>query len=121
VDDVVDIPDTPSLADLPGPDGVVSLREAFLVANEIEGMDTIEFDSAISPGVIQATNGNLISHDPLRISGPGSSELTIDLNGNEMHFIPPAPTGDVGNVEISGLEIINGHRAIRSQSSVCPS
>ena len=74
---------------LPGPDGMVTLREAIVATNNSAGRDTIQFDAAGLFAVDQAialTMGELVVTDELSILGPGRDRLRIDAQGMSRVF-----------------------------------
>jgi hypothetical protein len=110
--------DTSSIAALiatPGPDGVISLREAIIAANNTAGADAISFNIP-GPGVrtITPTSQLPTITSPVTIDGytqPGASAntlavgdnavLLIELNGNGAAF--KALTITAGNSTVRGL------------------
>jgi hypothetical protein len=82
--DVVDIDRSAILADLPGPDHRVSLREALLVSDNMPGTDFVVFDTTgafASPTTIHLTKGQLRIRDSVTIVGTGARNLSIDADG----------------------------------------
>jgi len=97
----------------PGPDGVISLREAIIAANNTAGTDTITF--AI-PGsglktIIPQTIFPTIT-DPVVIDGftqPGSSANTLAVGDNSVHLIELN-----GNSAVCGALVITaGNSTVR--------
>lgn len=65
-------------------DGVTSLREAILAANQASGADAIDFDASLfvsGPATIFLNQGELKVTSDLAINGPGANLLTIDPSG----------------------------------------
>jgi len=92
---VIDIPTNATLADLPGPDGVVSMREALRVSDNLPGQQTIGFaipqsdwpDTPIEPGVVLVETGTpFLAFDSVTIDGTTQTAFTGDTNpnGNEL-------------------------------------
>lgn len=87
-----------TLASLPGPDGVTSLREAVCAANANAGPDTINFSvngtfTLTRVGSDEnASNGDLDILGSLAVSGNGAANTIIDGNLNERVF-DTNPTG----------------------------
>ena len=108
LEDVFDIPEVPTLTDLPGDDGVVSLREAISVANYLEGADTVEFAAVLS-GTSQITEGDLVvrAGQPINIEGPSRSIVTVDLQGVSFR------ADDDSDLFLAGLSITGGAPAFR--------
>ena len=69
-----------------GSDGLTSLREAVVMANELPGADEIVFDFGHDgPTVIRLKQGELTISESLRIDATGlSSGLMIDAAGNDL-------------------------------------
>ena len=101
-EDVVDVPLNAGLGDLPGPDGVVSLREAILVANQIEGGDTIEFDLPLSNDPVRLDD-SIWAFAPLRIEGR-FQKTAIDFGGNSLAVLHQN-RGIKGDIELVGLHV----------------
>ncbi|MCA9289087.1 MAG: hypothetical protein KDA05_10910, partial [Phycisphaerales bacterium] len=100
VEDVVDIPPTGVLADLPGPDGRVSMREACLVVNNMAGPQTIEF--AIPQNqwwLLQNIAVLRLEDGPFLLTDDGT---TIDFSSQEAFTGNTNPDG--GEVGIYGLQ-----------------
>ena len=67
----------------------LSLREAINLANTNSGPDVIEFDTSgifATPTTITLSLGELIISEEVIISGPGSSQLTVDAAGAKRTF-----------------------------------
>ena len=82
-DDSFDIPFGGTIADLPGPDGVVSLREAIIATDTTPGADEIVFDTDgvfAEPQTIELERGSQDIPKYLRIT----DDLVIDGIGPEM-------------------------------------
>ena len=111
-----DVPETGPVT----PDGQVSLREAIRAANTnaqvgdapagqpgvgpADQVDTITFDSSLQGSTLNIPHGVLNITDDLVITGPGSSQLTIDAQTETGIF-------DVSGsimVSLSGLTLTNG-------------
>jgi uncharacterized repeat protein (TIGR01451 family) len=86
-------------ANLPGPDGLLSLREAICVANNVPGTGVITFDSSLDGNPVTLSiagvnsengnvNGDLDVTDDLIIEGNGAHLTTIDGNGRRIFDIP---------------------------------
>jgi hypothetical protein len=72
--------------------------------------DQIQFAPGLT-GTIQLTQGELDITQPVRIDGPGASNLTIDAQGQSRIFAIPTP--DI-NVTLDGLTITRGMDSILS-------
>ena len=102
------------LDDLPGADGLTSLREAICVANNNPGADTIYFASSLDgtpitlsiPGTGENANatGDLDITDDLTITGNGARNTII--NGGGIDRVFHVVTN--GNYNINALSITNG-------------
>lgn len=93
--DVVDVPMDARLADLPGPDGVVSFREALRVSDNEPGHQTIGFAipeddwylSDIYPGIVLLQGSfSFSASQPVTVDGTTQTAFTGDTNpdGNEV-------------------------------------
>ncbi len=114
---IVDTPD--DVPSDPGTDGKISLREAILAANTNSQVgdappgqaggpsgvvDTITFAGSLAGQTLSLDNGDLNITDDLTITGLGSSQLTVDAQGNSRIFtINTAIT-----VSISGMTLTHG-------------
>lgn len=112
--DVSDVPSSATLAALPGPDGVVSFREALLVSDNERGRQTIGFAipqadwylSSLFPGQV-LIQGSLSwsAADTVTIDGTTQTAFTGDTfpGGNEivLYGLTLSLTGDGG--ELLGL------------------
>jgi hypothetical protein len=112
--------DTSSIAALiatPGPDGVISLREAILAANNTSGSDAISFSIA-GPGLKSITPLSVLPTitSPVTIDGytqPLSSANTLAVGDNSVHLIELNGNGaafpgfniSAGNSTLRGLVI----------------
>src|SRR4051812_24382279 len=124
VNDVVDFPAPQTVAELPGPDGKVSFREAVIAANNTAGPQTIAFaipqnEWWFEPGIalLRLENGPFILTD---------NETTVDFstqtaftgdtnpNGNEVGIYGLEPNGlgsaaiyvNGNNCVIRGLDVV---------------
>ena len=106
---------TGTIADLPGPDGKVSLQEALIVTNNAPGPQTIQFNipqaewtlQFLYPGraVVQAGFGSFVANDQLTIDGASQTAFTGDTHpaGNEVVIFGTLSfSGD--NSIVSGLD-----------------
>src|SRR5262249_29855489 len=68
-------------------DGVLTLREAMTAANASAGVDTIEFDAALTGGTI-GLNGTQLPQiiDDLTLTGLGANQLTINAQRQSRIF-----------------------------------
>ncbi len=81
--------DTSSIAALiadPGPDGLISLREAITAANNTPGADEIRFDPALVAGTILLGTPLPEITDPVTIDGASAGIPAIQLDGIDMSF-----------------------------------
>ncbi|HEY2909441.1 MAG TPA: hypothetical protein VGI99_04305, partial [Gemmataceae bacterium] len=119
LNDVVD-GDVSSVANLqatPGPDGVISLREAIDAAETDATADTINFDPSLAGGTINLTNANNGAFGPtsfeiatpITIDGSGQV-LSIDGEIGQFRFFAVAATGNLTleNLELTGGQAIGG-------------
>ena len=101
-------------------DGLISLREAIIIANESGSVDTIAFDTSVfdGPTTIEISSQFPTITDSLTITGLGANLLTIDalgggdnvLDGNGFRIFE-VNDGDSNNsidVSISGLTLTGG-------------
>jgi hypothetical protein len=82
---------TGMISDLPGADGVISLREAIIAANNTAGAQTITFAPGLSGGTININFDDLDADTtPDQLPWVCSSDTTIngDLNGDEYQTSP---------------------------------
>jgi hypothetical protein len=103
--DIVDANDGCSdvrIANLPGIDGFVSLREAICAANFTAGDDVITFQAGLV-GPITLSMGQLVIDSNLTIIGLGKDVLAIVADGESRVFAI-----DSGTVAMSGLTIRGG-------------
>ncbi len=116
--DVADFGGAQHIGDLPGPDGVVSLREAIIAANNTPGSETIAFNIPTSdPGFngtfftirVENTPPLTLSDNGITIDGTTQTAFTgdTDPNGPEVHLstIPPL-------ANLNGLTIDSDHNAV---------
>ena len=110
--DETDVPANATMASLPGPDGVVSLREALRVSDNETGVQTIGFQipeddwylADIFPGLVLIQGSfNWIAFEPVVIDGTTQTAFTGDTN----------PEGH--EIVLYGLElVINGDGSVIS-------
>ncbi|MCA8995529.1 MAG: VCBS repeat-containing protein [Planctomycetaceae bacterium] len=87
--------------------GAGSLRQAIIDANGNSEADTIDFQSGLN-GTITLAGAPLTISSDVTISGPGSSQLTIDGNLKSRVMVIPFSEKSPPVVAISGLTIANG-------------
>ena len=81
--DIVDVPNWATIDDLPGPDNVVSLREAILATENTLGADEIVFDSAgvfSQPRTIALNQGVLTITRDLAIHGSANAAVALSMS-----------------------------------------
>ncbi len=111
--DVVDFGGPQMIANLPGADGVISLREAILAANNTAGSDTIGFDASFNAAkTIALTGGQLDITTSLAIIGPGADLLTISGNNASRVFNVDDSNAIVQTVSLSGMTIVGGNTSL---------
>ncbi|WP_226580913.1 hypothetical protein [Acuticoccus sediminis] len=98
-----------TLRDRVADDGLTSLREAILLANESDGADTIVFDEALAGGTMSLRGGVLGITDDVTIDG---ADVTIDANRTGRIF----EIGDGTSVELSDLALEDGRIVMRPVS-----
>jgi len=100
VDDVVDFPQPQTVAQLPGPDGKVSFREAITAANNTSGPQTIAFAIPQAEWWLDTTIALLrLEHGAFSITG---DETTVDFSTQAAFTGDTNPDGN--EVGIYGLE-----------------
>jgi CSLREA domain-containing protein len=99
-----------------------SLREAVLAANAALGPNVVNFTPGLT-GTIVLTGGQIQISGPLRIVGPGSSQLTVSGNLASRIFLigaafPACPAPDLPGyaVSISGVTLANARRLVADSS-----
>ena len=113
-DDTVDFGGSQQISDLPGSDGVISLREAILATNNESGTDVIEFDSLVFAGTQVINIGSEMQiTDSVTINGTGADRLTLDATGSgDHHFlVDDGSPGTHQNVTMNGLTLTGGDSA----------
>ena len=86
--------------------GIGSLRQAIADANELPGLDTIEFANNLNGQTITLTSGELQISDDLTINGLGADLLTISGNNNSRVFLVDDEDNlNLVDVVIDGLTI----------------
>ena len=78
---------TGTLSDLPGADGLISLREAIVAANNTKGKQTITFAPSLSGGTIVVNFDDLdadATPDPLPALCGGHTRIKGDLDGDDV-------------------------------------
>jgi hypothetical protein len=119
LDDIADPPfdadglcGTGTISDLPGADGLISLREAIIAANNTPGADTITF---LSGGTLVVNFDDLdldANPDPLPALCGGHTRIKGDLDGDDV----PDITLDGAVFPVSsaaGLLVLSSHNTIR--------
>jgi hypothetical protein len=112
ISDIVDFGGSQLIDDLPGPDLVISLREALIATNNTAGADEVAFQTRgifASPQTIQLVSGQLTISDDLVVHGPGATELTIDAQANSRVFdVDDTNAANLITVRLNGLTISGG-------------
>jgi hypothetical protein len=107
---------TMGISDLPGPDGLVSLREAICAANNTSGADVINFDSSLNTPIVLTISGASNEHaaewgdldiaDDLTIYGNGVMNTMIDASGlsprERVFHILSGTTVEINDLTITG-------------------
>ena len=110
--DIVDFGGSRLIGDLPGPDGLISLREALIATNNTSGADEIGFQRRgvfATPQTIELSYGQLTISDDVVLSGPGATELSIDAQGNSRVLnVDDSNAGSFAVVRIGGVTLRNG-------------
>jgi hypothetical protein len=96
----VDVPIGATTADLPGPDGVVSFREALRVSDNEPGRQTIGFEIPeerwylpdIFPGLVILQGSTLSASEPVIIDGTTQTAFTGDTNAEGYELLLPLQT-----------------------------
>lgn len=96
----VDIPIGAVIADLPGPDGVVSFREALRVSDNEPGRQTIGFEIPedrwylpdIFPGLVILQGATMSASQPVIIDGTTQTAFTGDTNAEGHEVLLPLQT-----------------------------
>ncbi len=96
----VDVPIGATIADLPGPDGVVSFREALRVSDNEPGRQTIGFEIPeerwylpdIFPGLVILQGATLSASQPVIIDGTTQTAFTGDTNAEGHELLLPLQT-----------------------------
>jgi hypothetical protein len=110
---------TGTLSDLPGADGLISLREAIIATNNTSGADTITFAPNLSGGTIVVNFDDLdadAAPDRLPALCAGQARIDGDLNGDDVPDITlegavfPAASSAAGITLLSSHNTINGLR-----------
>ncbi|MBK7405848.1 MAG: hypothetical protein IPJ41_14820 [Phycisphaerales bacterium] len=123
VEDYVDFPAPQQVAQLPGPDGFVSLAEAIIAANNTPGPQTIAF--AIprdqwwlldNVALLQQENLFLLTDDGTTIDFSTQTDFTGDTNpdGNEVAIWGTHP----GNLGIPSIWVMADHCVIKGLGNV---
>lgn len=110
VNDVVDFTGPQKVANLPGPDGKVSMREAAIAANNTPGAQTIGFQVPVGqwgggtfgPEIINAGASFPINGNNTTIDGTTQTLFTGDLNPNGAEVSFRSTTMDVNQI-VTGI------------------
>ncbi|MFM9878561.1 MAG: choice-of-anchor Q domain-containing protein [Rhodoglobus sp.] len=105
-------------------DGVGNtLREAIVLANGNAGVDAINFDPLLTGGTL-VINSVLLITEELTISGPGSTNLSIERSGSnvgsDFFVFQPAADGDdfsLSGITITGDDIKTGSGVVANDNS----
>ncbi len=113
---IFDVPDTATVADLPGPDGSISFGEAMVASNNTPGRQTVAFAiptsewthlPAFYPGraVIFGWVPNMSANDEVTIDGATQTAFTGDTNpyGWEVQFLTEFFV-EADNCRVTGLD-----------------
>ncbi len=96
----VDVPMSATIADLPGPDGLVSFREALRVSDNEPGRQTIAFEipesewylPTIFPGLVILQGSTMSASQPVVIDGTTQTAFTGDTNAEGHELLLPLQT-----------------------------
>ncbi len=99
-ENAVDIPIGAMISDLPGPDGVVSFREALRVSDNEPGRQTIGFEIPedrwylpdIFPGLVILQGATMSAAQPVIIDGTTQTAFTGDTNAEGHEILLPLQT-----------------------------
>jgi len=75
-------------------DGLLSLREAVFVANNVPGSDVVEFSSAVYGANFELTQGEIVISESLEISNPTNTGIGINALGQSRIFDITATSGN---------------------------
>jgi hypothetical protein len=130
LDDIADPPfdadglcGTGTVDDLPGADGLISLREAIIAANNTNGEQTVTFDPNLSGGTIVVNFDDVdadATPDPLPALCGGHTRIEGDLDGDDVPDITlegaafplPAPPAVLDVAAAAGLSVLSSHNTI---------
>src|SRR6266568_996580 len=107
---------TGTVGDLPGADGLISLREAIIAANNTPGAHTITFDPSLSGGTIVVNFDDLDADadpDPLPALCGGHTRIDGDLNGDDVPDITLEGAALPAFAPAAGLLVVSSHNTIR--------
>ena len=99
-----------TIADLPGNDGKISLREAINAANNTPGVKSIIF--ALSPG-----DATIVLTGPLYLCG-GQTTLNGDVNGDKTPDV--TIDGAAGTFPFEVINIVSSHNTVKNLQVLAP-
>jgi hypothetical protein len=99
-----------TVADLPGADGKVSLREAIIAANNTPGQKTITFASSLSGATIVLTGTLLLCG--------GHTTLNGDVNGDETPDITVDGAAVLAPFDVIG--VVSSHNTVKNLRVLAP-
>lgn len=118
--DVIDAPfttanfcGTGTVADLPGADGKVSLREAIIAANNTPGQHSITFAPSLNSSVIKLTT----APGSLFLCG-GHTTINGDIDGNDT---PDVTVDGTPGIAIDVINVVSSHNTIKNLHLQVPS
>jgi len=106
---------TGTISDLPGADGLISLREAIIAANNTLGEDVIAFDPSLSGGTIVVNFDDLdgdSNPDSLPALCGGHTRISGDLNGDDAPDITLEGAAFPAASAVAGLLVLSSHNTI---------
>ena len=107
---------TGTVSDLPGADGLISLREAIIAANNTPGAHTITFDPSLSGGTVVVNFDDLDADtdpDPLPALCGGHTRIEGDLNGDGVPDITLEGAAFPGPSRAAGIFVLSSHNTIQ--------
>ena len=107
---------TGTISDLPGADGLISLREAIIAANNTKGADTITFAPGLSGGTIMVNFDDSDADtdpDPLPALCGGQTTIKGDLNGDDIPDITLEGMALPAFAPLAGLLVVSSHNTIQ--------